>query len=165
MTFPSEQFTLKFKSSCSKDDAVAKLLGWLKGPIHHEVIEITEHGVSLEQLIHMETLVFSLEKHLSLLRQEAMYRASELVDGGVQKELIDEKLEEVLDIEDLISLAEKYMRDVEDELDKRDLSTLQIDYLATDRAGRVHIKINSLGAWAHKKYGISIDGYENNNKP
>lgn len=158
MTFPSEQFAINLNVSCNKDDAIAKLLGWLKGAIHHEVIEIDNNCITLEQLEYMDTLYYSLDKHLTLLRQKAMVEASKLVDTGAEKALIDAQLEQVLDIEDLIAKAKNYILDFDEELEKHTLSMLQIDYTATNKAGQVHIKLKSLDAWARKKYGIYING-------
>ena len=165
MTFPSEQFAINLNVSCNKDDAIAKLLGLLKGAIHHEIIEIDNNCITLEQLEYMDTLYYSLDKHLTLLRQKAMVEASKLVDTGVEKALIDAQLEKVLDIEDLIVKAKNYILDFDEELEKHALSMLQIDYTATNKAGQVHFKLKSLNTWAHKKYGISIDGFENKTIP
>ena len=164
MTFPSEQFAINLNVSCTKDDAIAKLLGWLKGAIHHEVIEIDNNCITLEQLEYMDTLYYSLEKHLTSLRQQAMIEASKLVDTGAEKTLIDAQLERVLDIEDLIAKAKGYILDFDEELEKHTLSMLQIDYTATNKAGQIHIKLKSLDAWARKQYGIYIyGGNENSN--
>lgn len=165
MTFPSEQFAINLNVSCTKDDAIAKLLGWLKGAIHHEVIEIDNNCITLEQLEYMDTLYYSLDKHLNSLRHKAMVEASKLVDTGAEKALIDAQLERVLDIEDLIAKAKNYVLDFDEELEKHALSMLQIDYTATNKAGQVHIKLKSLDAWARKQYGISIEGNENKTKP
>lgn len=158
MTFPSEQFAINLNVSCTKDDAIAKLLGWLKGAIHHEVIEIDNNCITLEQLEYMDTLYYSLDKHLNSLRHKAMVEASKLVDTGAEKALIDAQLERVLDIEDLIAKAKNYVLDFDEELEKHALSMLQIDYTATNKAGQVHIKLKSLDAWARKQYGIYING-------
>jgi len=39
-----EEIILNNESSCSKDQAIAKLLGWMRGPIRKKVIRLTEVG-------------------------------------------------------------------------------------------------------------------------
>lgn len=156
MSFPSDNFTIDFKTSCTKEEAVAKLLGWLRGPICHESAVIEEHGVPADQLQYLDSLVFSLQEHLIGMRQEAMYKASEVVDAGGPEEIIQQRLEDVLKVEDLIKKAHKYFLDIDEELDKADLSALKIDKAKTEEMHEIHITLKSLDIWARINYGIQI---------
>lgn len=153
--------SIAFKTSCDKEDAVAKLLGWLQGPVYQD-LTISEHGYSLQQLKYMDTLIYTLPEHLTDLRNQALWKTADLYKEKASVEEIDKAINEELDIEDLIKRANLYLIDLEDELGKKELSLLKIDAEATVKNDEIYITLKSLDTWSQKTKGISILEYKDN---
>ena len=62
-----DDIIVNLRTSCTKDEAVAMLLGWLRGPIKPRNIQISEDGLSLDQLPFLQSLEGSLQDQLQEL--------------------------------------------------------------------------------------------------
>lgn len=152
MINPVDEVFIDLRTSCTKDEAVAKMLGWMKGNIRPKYIEVTEHGIPAEQLQHLHSLEGSLQDEL-LEQREAARR--KLIEAAESDGDIGEAYEAVEKCDDLIRKAATYLLDIDDEISKGESSDLRIDRQATDSSGIIHITIKSLDQWA-RQYGISI---------
>ena len=151
--------SIAFKTSCDKEDAVAKLLGWLQGPVYQDLNE-SEHGYTLQQLKYMDTLIYTLAEHLTDLRNQALWKTADLYEEKASVEEIDKAINEELDIEDLMKRANLFLIEIEDELSKGELSLLKVDSEAMTKNGELHISLKSLDIWSKKTQGISILNYK-----
>lgn len=166
-----DEVLVDFSTSCTKDVAVAKMLGWMQGHRRKRVVTVTEHGISEEQLPYLYSLEGSLADHLIELREAASQElttaaekyASEKIrwdkdESGKNTafEILERKEKAVAEYDALIDKAGTYLLDIEEELDKGKSSDLKIDQEATKRSGYTHLTINSVDHWARSKYGISI---------
>lgn len=143
-------------SSCTKDVAVAKLLGWMRGPIRRRYVEMTEDGIPLEQMDYLHTLEGTLADTLAEIRAGAQRRLSEAFDAEADEDEMDIRLAEVQKCDEMIYRAAQYTRDIDDELSKNSDNVLRIDERETARTGDVHINLSSLDQWAIEKYGIAV---------
>ena len=155
MTKFNTEETIAFRTSCNKEDAVAKLLGWLQGPVCQDLTE-PEYGFSLQQLKYMGTLIYSLPEHLTDLRNQALWKTDDLIAEKASEEEVDKAINEVLDIEDLMKRANLFMIEIEDELSKGDASLLRVDPITTEDQDEIHITIKSFDTWARKTFDIAI---------
>ena len=155
MTKFNTEETIAFKTSCNKEDAVAKLLGWLQGPVCQDLTE-SEYGFSFQQLKYMGTLIYSLPEHLTDLRNQALWKTDDLIAEKASEEEVDKAINEVLDIEDLMKRANLFMIEIEDELSKGDASLLRVDPVTTEDQDEIHITIKSFDTWARKTFDIAI---------
>ena len=149
---------INLKTSCNKEDAVAKMIGWLQGPVCSDLTE-PEDGFNEQQLRCMDTLVHTLAKHLTDLRKAALLEASAAISFDPKQAESNKVLESVLDIEDISKRANLFLIDIEDELSKGDLSLLIIDKPATEKYGEIQITLKSLDRWAKHTHDISILDY------
>lgn len=176
----SDQIIIDFRTSCSKDEAAAKLLGWLRGPIYPKYIKFTSgkkkdtqasgsisdqsssdslpdriEENQLKSLYSLDcTLGGSLESQLMELYEVARLEFS---DAMVEPDL-ENKANTVLYWERQICQAASYLRDIDDELETGEESVLKLDKKASKKAGSPQILLNSLDRWAKKKYKFSIFG-------
>lgn len=162
------EVTIETKVSCTIDVAVAKMLGWLRGPTALVNILISEHGITEENLIALDTLVYPIEDHLLELLTKAKDKAYEAFDDASTIEEVKDKSIEVLEkCEAQINRARFYKLSIDEELSKGNKSELTIDVPETESSGKTYIKLMSLDRWARKNYDISIleatRGFTSNN--
>ena len=150
---------IALKTSCDKEDAVAKLLGWLQGPVCQDLTE-SEHGYSLQQLKYMDRLEYTLAEHLTDLRTQALWKTDELYQEKASIEEIDKAINEELDIEDLMKRANLLLIEIEDEISKGEFSLLKVDAESTAKNDEMHITLKSLDTWGRKKYNQPVLDYE-----
>lgn len=146
----------KLEASCTKEEAVAKMLGWLQGPIRRRVIQVTEHGISADQMPHLLQLEGSLEEHLLELRNAACAIFFKALEEDAPLAVIEEKENAVIECDKLINLASIYLEDITEELAKSENASLKIDREATSKSDTTYITLKSLRVWALKEYGIAI---------
>lgn len=153
MINPEDEIIIDSRTSCTKDEAAAKLLGWMQGTIRKKYIKVTEHGIPEDQLAHLHSLDVSLSDQLVELREPVRQLLSKATKGSKEFSKMNEA---VKDIDEVIKKAMSYLLDIDDELDKGENSALKIDHEATNKTGVIHIKLRSLDKWARLKYGIRI---------
>lgn len=160
MINPEDPIRANLRISCTKDEAVAKLIGWLKGFIRRDNNEISERGISETELPHLHTLAMSLGDQLNVLRETARQELIKANDTDEDRHKLYEAVEKY---DELINKSATYFLDIDDEIEKVELSVLKIDHEATQKFGVTHIKLRSLDKWARAKYGIKILEESNSN--
>ena len=147
---------IDFRTSNTKDEIVAKLLGWMRGPERLRSILVTENGIPEEQLPYLHSLEEPLNVLLEEQREAARQALLKAANAGAASETINEKNAAVEHCQEQINKAFQYFLDIDDELAKEDPSELQIDQRETARTGDVHLMLTSVDRWARKRYGIAI---------
>ncbi len=154
---PFDNITLDFNTSCTKEDAVAKMLGWLRGPLRLDPDEINIRHCSIEQMPFLPELYYSLEDYLLMLREGALDQvAAAFKEPCASAQIQTETIEMLNQCEDLIIKAGAYISGIDDELIKGTVSALRIDQAKTESTGEVYITLKSLDEWAQQNYKISI---------
>lgn len=156
MVNPEDEIHIDFQTSVTKEEAVAKMLGWMQGPIYPKYIQVTENGISADQLTSLHFMDGSLKEQLLELRETARSEFLDAVEADLPFETIREKEEAVEKYDALIKKAASYLLDMEDEIAKGEFSALRIDKHRTDKTGNDHITLRSLERWAQSTYGICI---------
>jgi len=155
MIHPEVPIYIDPRTSCTKDEAIAKLLGWMQGDIRHRHIEMTLEGVPAESLMHMPCFEGSIWDFLTGQREDAQSALQTSLDEFAEDD-IERLVEKISGLEETIIKAKSYQRDIDDELAKGIESVLKVDQAETAASGVAHISLNSLDQWAVKKCGISI---------
>lgn len=149
-------------TSCNKSVAVAKLLGWFRGPVFANVLLKRPNTEERESRLYFSLLrVFkedenSLEGLLSYFLNFNSRELAAAVDANEPPEVIHEIEGAIAHISSLIHQASKYKSDIESELTKDESSHLKIDLTKTNKTGVTHITLVSLDNWARQRYGISV---------
>jgi hypothetical protein len=156
MIEPVHEIIVDLSTSCSEEIAVAKLLGWMKGPIRSKVIRVTEHGISEDQLAVLYYMEDSLEEQLSELREATRQEYVAALELDEPYEELKLKEEAVKNADSLIRKSSMYLSDIKEELAKAENPELKIDPQASKEKGVTYITLRSLDQWAKQKYGFSI---------
>lgn len=143
-------------TSCTTDVAVAKLLGWMRGPIRRVSHNMEEDNFTIDQVAYIDIQGRPLADLLTHFRASAQRRHFEAFEAGDSDDVLAPLSTEVALCDDTIYKAAQYMRDIHDELNKDANCTLQIDAYQTAQSGERRITLSSLNKWATKKYGISV---------
>lgn len=158
MVNAEDEILIDFSTSCTKDLAVAKMLGWMKGHRRNRIVLVTEHGISADEFPHLFSLEDSLAEKLLELREAARQELITAAENDASHEVLGEKEKAVAECDALIDKAGSYLLAIDEELFKGDSSELKIDQDATKSSGHIHLTINSVDRWAHTRYGIAIKG-------
>lgn len=156
MTIELEEIRVDWRASCTKEDAVAKLIGWMRGHIHPKIIEVTEQSAYAEQLPYRHCIHVSLQDELEKLREKARH---ELLDAMAVSDNFDDFYEQYDAVErydELIKLVAFYLVEITDEIAKGKDSLLRVDQQATDSTGVTHFTLKSVDQWALESYDIPI---------
>ncbi|MDO9273348.1 MAG: hypothetical protein Q7T94_10065 [Rugosibacter sp.] len=158
MINPEDEILVDIRTSCTKDEAVAKLLGWMQGHIRQKYVRVTLHGVSEDQLPYLHSLDRPLQEQLLELREAARHQLIEAAESDATFMEMQAKENAVIKADDQINQAATYLLDIDDEIRRGEESELIIDRQATESTGSAHITIRSLDKWAREKYGKQILG-------
>lgn len=150
---------IDFKSSLTKDEAVAKLLGWLNGNRRVKIVEVPAGVLSPSFFAKLHTLEGSLKSMLQTYRDIA---SSAYVDAFEKSNEYDDQVQ-ALDIivkewDLAIDKAAMYFMDIDDELSKGEKSSIRLVQKAGAAKSMLNITTSSLNEWALAKYGISFMG-------
>lgn len=137
-------------TSCTKDEAVATMLGWSDGPIRFSP---RSKDPSQEELDNLPSYCLSDDLNDCLDNLESEY--SEAKSRGVSAHEIEQKKSAVADFMERIALARTYRCAIDDELAKENLSALRID---PKRSNSIctYITLTSLKAWAFQTFNLEI---------
>lgn len=135
---------------------MAKLLGWLSGPIRSKVIRVTEHGISEDQLPFLHSMEGSLEEQLMDLREASRQEFVAALEEDASYGVLKAKEEAVANAESLIRKAHGYRLDIDEELANGADSAIEIDREMSEREGVTYLTLRSLDRWAGNKYKIAI---------
>lgn len=152
---PEDEVVIDIRTSCTKDEAVAKLLGWLQSPIQKRHVDEEDLANPITILQKELSLSSSLVKILSDLREEARGDFLDAVDSGEPETTWEKSEKIVIEYDDLIKKAHGFMMDIDDELSS-EYSKLKIDQSRTESTGVIHITLRSLDKWARAQYNIGI---------
>lgn len=162
MITAADEIFIDFSTSCTRDVAVAKMLGWMRGPIRRRLVNMTSDGISEDQLPYLHSLEDPIKDQLLELRdaaQQRLYKAFEAdneLSSDESRQLLSDAVDDVDRHTQKIYLAAKYFRAIDDELAKDDESELRVDKVATIALNDPFIALSSLDAWAKNTYQISI---------
>lgn len=148
---------IEYAPSCTVDEAVAKMLGWLRGMYRDRLVSVNEYGIPLEKLERAHSLGGPLIEQLNDLRVAAQNALSEALASDASPEVIQQREEDGRRCEEQAALAYKYHLAIVDELAK-DSPALRIDKAVTERTGEPYITLRSLDEWAWDTYKVAING-------
>jgi len=148
-------FVLDLSASCTKDQAVMRLLGWGKETINlvRQVIYLapngsTEWDKTKGNALEHENLSDFLTEIYHDAREAAAFDIGEKSDAEQVNEPNEAVLEKYIWAEDLIEEARNLLIDIVDELAKGDSSKLRLDNFLSQKHGVQYITIKSLAAWS-----------------
>jgi hypothetical protein len=149
---------LNLRESCTKEEAVAMMLGWMQGCVRPKYVQLNEDGIPADQLLVMHSLDGSLQNHLADLRAAAYQEFIDADNECASAEVLDEKNQAIINCDALSKKAWDYLMDIADEIAKKDSSELRPDDAATERTGVTHYTLRSVEKWAKETHNISIFG-------
>ncbi|MBK9246112.1 MAG: hypothetical protein IPM30_14960 [Burkholderiales bacterium] len=145
------------RPSCTRDEAIAKLLGWRRGPLVPKYFDVNIDGVRVDQIPLLLSTEMPLHEQLAAIREAARRDLLTAAEGDVAPGELDEKESALAVVDELIKKARTYSVHIEDEFAKGADSALRIDAAATSESGEEHITLASLDRWARERYaGLSI---------
>ena len=154
MIMPNDDVYVDCRTSCRRDEAAAKMLGWMVGKVRLKHIGITAKGIRPEHLPHLHSFEGSL---LELLQeQRELAQAAFLVAnacGDTDDKLI-ELGEAVIDWDSLIDDAGKCLDAIDHEIAKGPLSAFREDPKATQEKGVPHYTMVSVDEWIQARKTI-----------
>lgn len=149
--YPFTDYPLNLATSVSKDVAVAKMLGLMRGAIRNF------GSTSIEvDLIYSPDLTYDLKDYLQNEREKSV---DQLIKVFGESSNEDEKANayyEVLRCDKLINKAHEYLAAIDYDLSHAENSSLKLDALQTQATGESYIYLASLDEWAKQKYKFSI---------
>jgi hypothetical protein len=158
MVNPEDNVLVVLKSSCTVDEAVAKMLGWLRGPYRDRYVQVTQFGIPLESLKAAHSLGGTLVEQLQEMRDAALQAFFEAGNSDADVDEIKQKDAEVQHCDELILRAYEYQMAITDELALPE-PALRVDPSETARTGETHITLVSLDEWASKPpFNVSVKG-------
>ena len=148
---------LFFKVSCTKDEAVGMLLGWMQGFTRPTAIELNSRcTIPKDQLPLLRSLDAPLIDYITDLRNAAYEDFGVLYEKGSTVEELDAQAAVVDEYNKLAEEAWGYLIDITDEIAKGELSALRIDQEESNRSGHPHYTLKSIDTWTNKTYNKSI---------
>lgn len=149
---------LNLRVSCTEEEAVAKMIGWLRGPVTKRFVRVTEYGIPSEDMPFMTSLDAPLEEYLYEAHSQAKSALLNAIGDERPEQEIDRCEEQVAKVRDLIITAHKYWAALRDELQKGPASVIALDTEASSRTGEPHYTLASVDRWARGALGISVLG-------
>ncbi len=147
LTIEEDVFDLSI--SCTKDQAVMRMLGWGEGNVFKRAIPIDADGnISPEDLMQMHPGTMTLLERLQEREEHARKALTRGVESDVPYKEFDRLVGDREEVRELAALARELLMDIDAELAKGKDSALHLDEEATNRTGITHIKILSLDKWA-----------------
>jgi hypothetical protein len=153
--YPLYDVALNLQTDCTREEAVAIMLGVINGP--SALIHINpdqEQQCYLEGIDMDET--YSLQDDLEEQRDSLVTDYNEARIDKLPEEVVTEKLAAIKDFDtNYVNKSRVYLCHIDDELAKGAESKLR---LSQDKArgGQILLTLKSLDEWAGKEYGISI---------
>lgn len=152
----TDEVVIDLSTSCTKDVAVAKLIGLVRGPIRRVYQNDLVKKLSQGQHPHLDPLNAPVIDQLMDLRNASRWRLTEAISIDRSDAEILKFKEHVAACDELIHLAAHYFRDIDDELAKGANSQLRVDQSTTVTPANPYISLSSLELWAMEKYNISV---------
>ena len=140
------------RTSVTTDEAVAILLGWLKGPARYT--SLNPH-VSDEEQYELDSQRFSLADELESREITCENDLEGAKDDGLTEAVIAEKRTALKSHRELAQRAIVYHYAVHDEINKGEQSGLRVDK-ALSNSTYTYVTMTSLDEWAKAQYGKQI---------
>jgi hypothetical protein len=143
---------LNRRTSVTKDEAVAILLGWATGPIQlsHRNPNPTEEEEAL-----LEGLTFSLADEIESLQNNAKRILEEAISDKKSAAVIEKLHTDLQTHIEEARLANTYLCAINDELNKGEQSRLRTDKALTNSA-YTYLTLTSLNEWKQGSFGLSV---------
>lgn len=160
--YPTFEYTLNLKTSVTIDEAVAKMLGLMRGAVRGSESERINDDLSF-----IPELTFRLEAYFENLREIHTQNVIDVFDKDSTDDEKSAAYYDLLKCDQLINKAAEYKSAIDLELAYGKESILKIDQKQTDEFGDEHIYLASLDEWVRQKYQFSIypDSNLNVNNP
>lgn len=166
MIYPEDETIIVNALSCTKDEAVAKMLGWMRSPVRLKYIKVTSLGIQPDQLEHMHSIEGSILDLLNEQREIARNALLDLAEEAAKTQdethknalhdLINGKDNDIVVWQERINKASSYLHAIDTELAKGNHSTLRVDNKHINDKDEALIMLDSLDEWTKSNYGISI---------
>lgn len=143
-----DDFSIDLSTSCSKEDAVARLLGCLNGPVVSKNDLFSQIKINSKLIKNSHPDEESLSVVFSNLRKRII---QDIKKPAKRKEPLLETIELLGKVDNLIKQFHTYLLDIDEELAQGPSSELVLDPNKKD-----HITLKSLNKWALRKYNITI---------
>lgn len=151
---PETDVIINIQTSCTRDEAVAKLLGWSRGRYFPRSVQVTEHGIDEVDLEKVAQFEGSVQEQLAAIYEKARSEFIDAAEAGESHETLSILEAKVHECRALVDKAAEYFLDLDDQLSAPDM--LRIDRIKTERDGQIYITLRSLAEWSQQKYGINI---------
>lgn len=151
---PETDVIINIQTSCTRDEAVAKLLGWSRGRYFPRSVQVTEHGIDEVDLEKVALFEGAVQEQLASIYEKARSEFIGAAEAGESHETLSILEGKVRECRDLVDKAAEYFLDLDDELSSPE--TLRIDRMRTERDGQAYVTLRSLAEWSQQKYGIDI---------
>ena len=141
--------------TCTVEEAVARLLGWMQPERRNEAIQRAKDGVPSAHVPY----VMSIQHPSSFLRDvksNALAEHFTAINANVKAELLDELKQTILDLDAEAAEAQRFDAAIREELRKKEESALRVDFFGSERERRQCIYFTSLDRWAKEKYNSSV---------
>lgn len=151
----SEDFYIDLSASCTKEQAVLRLLDWRESTIKKYFFHIDHTGAKKTDIKEISPTAIDLHDYLSEIYKEALQKYENAIPDKYTKDelnaIIYEHTPNINKAKETIEQAHSYLMDITDELAKPNCS-LRIDQETTIKEGKTYITIRSLNEWKKKKY-------------
>lgn len=151
---PETDVIINIQTSCTRDEAVAKLLGWSRGRYFPRSVQVTEHGIDEVDLEKVAQFEGAVQEQLAAIYEKARSELIDAAEAGESHETLSNLEGKVRECRDLVDKAAEFFLDLDDELSSPE--TLRIDCMRTERDGQTYVTLRSLAEWSQQKYGIDI---------
>ncbi len=151
---PETDVIINIQTTCTRDEAVAKLLGWSRGRYFPRSVQVTKHGIDVVDLGMVSHFEGSVQEQLAVIYEKARSEFIDAAENGVSYETLKALEDKVNECRALVDKAADYFLDLDDELSAPEI--LRIDRMKSERDGQIHITLRSLAQWSKEKYKIDI---------
>lgn len=154
MINPEDEVIFDHRLSCTEEEAVAKLLGWMQGSKRLRYLAVTEDGLNADQLIHMYQFPSSIAE---LIRDEREIASIRFHNACMANDFdLAAKWEAAVEYWDATNeRAVRYKQGIAAEL-SRPKPRLITDKAVSEETTLHHITLLSLDHWARITYGHGI---------
>jgi hypothetical protein len=158
MDTSEDDLILDLSASCSKDQAVMRILGWALATAYPKRLHVMANGTLNEDSKLVYRPDFSLNEFLSEIYRDAKNAYLNSIPADATTDMVDTLLKKALPAieraEVMIDQARSYMMDIVDELARGNASGLRLDKESTAKNGEEYITIRSLDEWCSAKYQV-----------
>ena len=154
---PLDNHLLDTNTTCNIEEAIAKMLGWLRSPLRLDPQEIRIGNITIEEMPYLHELNHDVDEYLIMFREEAVENFFNIDnDASASEEKKQKAIEALSNCDYLIDKAAHYRCALEDELIKESGSRLRIHKVSSESNDQLHITLKSLFDWAYEEFELNI---------